>query len=275
MNSEELVVGSPEDWAMFAEENEVFMQKLPGLHETFRKTFNRTVEGTSLLDRVIFILGRICFEEFNEISLLCGNGYGIGGLKIVRCLYERAVTMQYIATHPSEVDKFWQYHLLNQGKLYNHTIGAPGVTNSLSPERVQQIETDYKNAAAVFGKQTWSKLNTLSMARKSAAVLQQGESLDGLYGLCFARPTLHIHPTSTGCLEWIEEADEGFCFNAGVQRTMVWQAMMCAHGVMLYVLTTQDTHFSLGLHDEIQNHIAEYRTVWSGRGHVTHSATPR
>jgi hypothetical protein len=38
------------------------------------------------------LYGRMCMEEFFEILLMCGNGYGIGAEKILRGFWEKAVT---------------------------------------------------------------------------------------------------------------------------------------------------------------------------------------
>ena len=40
-------------------------------------------------------LGRICVEEFNEILLLAGNGRGVGALKVLRGMFERAVYVRF------------------------------------------------------------------------------------------------------------------------------------------------------------------------------------
>jgi hypothetical protein len=51
-------------------------------------------------DRTVFVLGRLCMEDFFEIIQLAGNGYGFGALKLVRSLYERAVTMAFLSGQP-------------------------------------------------------------------------------------------------------------------------------------------------------------------------------
>lgn len=49
-------------------------------------------------------------EDFNEVLLLCGNGYGIGAEKLIRGMYERAVTLVYLHQHPEYADDFLDYH---------------------------------------------------------------------------------------------------------------------------------------------------------------------
>jgi hypothetical protein len=49
--------------------------------------------------------------------LLCGNGYGISAEKLLRGMFERAVTLAYLHEHPSEEEKFRNYGKVSQHKL--------------------------------------------------------------------------------------------------------------------------------------------------------------
>lgn len=63
---------------------------------------------------MIFYLGRLCAEEFNEILLLAGNGYGIGAFKLLRGMYERSVTAYRLHLHPELIDDFLEYYWVAQ-----------------------------------------------------------------------------------------------------------------------------------------------------------------
>ncbi len=52
-----------------------------------------------------------------EILLLCGNGYGVGAMKILRGMYERLVTGRYLDAHPEETDTFFDFYHVSQYKL--------------------------------------------------------------------------------------------------------------------------------------------------------------
>src|SRR5438270_8496728 len=102
--------GHPSEWKYFEEAYPVFIQKVSPLVETLQKVFTRKIEGAAPdADRVVIHLGLLCAEDFREILLLCANGYGIGGLRILRSLYEKAITADYLSTHPDEAGNFLDY----------------------------------------------------------------------------------------------------------------------------------------------------------------------
>ena len=106
MTQSKITIGSPEEWEIFKQSNPLFLEKLELLHSTIEKVFLRTVSSENPADRVVFYLGILCVEDFNEVTLLCGNGCGIGALKILRGLYERAVSLGYIAKNPNKAEDF-------------------------------------------------------------------------------------------------------------------------------------------------------------------------
>ena len=55
---------------------------------------------------MILYLGRTASDDFGELLVLVGNGYGIGALKVLRGMYERMVTAAFLAKNPSEARSF-------------------------------------------------------------------------------------------------------------------------------------------------------------------------
>jgi hypothetical protein len=85
-------------------------------------------------------MGRLCSEEFFEITLLAANGYG--ALKLLRSLYERAVTMAYLCDNPSEVEAFLNYYPVAQRKLIQAIKGSFG-PDALPAQVLEQVEQQY------------------------------------------------------------------------------------------------------------------------------------
>jgi hypothetical protein len=51
------------------------------------------------------------------LLLLAGNGCGLGAQKLLRGLYERAVTAAHLIQHLDEVEAYLNYHRVAQHKL--------------------------------------------------------------------------------------------------------------------------------------------------------------
>ena len=76
--------GLPNEWGIFIRTHPVLVAKLEILFGMFHKVFIREIQTEEPADRAVFFLGRLCVEDSMEILLLCGNGYGVGGLKRTR-----------------------------------------------------------------------------------------------------------------------------------------------------------------------------------------------
>jgi hypothetical protein len=92
--------GFRQEWGHFANSHQLFLKCFPNLQAALRTAFIRKGTLVQLVDRIIYFTGRLCAEDFMEVLLLCGNGYGIGAMKILRGMYERAVTARYLHANP-------------------------------------------------------------------------------------------------------------------------------------------------------------------------------
>ncbi|NTU73646.1 hypothetical protein HGB07_05795, partial [Candidatus Roizmanbacteria bacterium] len=99
------IIGFPQEWGAFFQRHPAWLDVHKNLHQVLEDLFIRVVKLESPAENLIFFIGRLCVEDFNETFLLAGNGYGFGSHKILRGLYERVVTMAYLAINQDEVPK--------------------------------------------------------------------------------------------------------------------------------------------------------------------------
>jgi hypothetical protein len=135
--------GYPEEWAAFSEGHQEFLKRSQNIWDAIEMAFGRIHEHQDLLGKVTYFQGRLVVEDFMEILLLCGNGYGIGAQKILRGMYERAVTSRYLVDHPDEVQNFLDFHKVTSHKILRaieqsvpHTI--------FTPKHAAQIKIEYE-----------------------------------------------------------------------------------------------------------------------------------
>ncbi len=180
MDSNQPVIGFSDEWRAFFDRHPLWPDKLRLLHNTSEKVFIRQFEPRNPSDKVVFFIGRLCVEDFNEIFLLCGNGYGFGALKILRSLYERAVTLGYIAKHPDQAETFLEYHHIHKGKMLKHAKKFLGeFLDQIPPKEIKNIEELHKRYEDKFQEPickkcnkyrtrfSWSPLDLYSMAKKA------------------------------------------------------------------------------------------------------------
>ncbi len=90
--SQKFSCGFPEEWQDFEKRHRLFLERFPNLVAALNTAFIRRATLSEHIDKFIFLYGRLCCEDFFEVGLCCGNGYGAAAMKLVRSLYERAIT---------------------------------------------------------------------------------------------------------------------------------------------------------------------------------------
>ncbi len=71
--------------------------------------------ATEPAEKVICALTRTTITGACEVVVLCGNGCGVGAMKIVRGMYESRWTAEYLRRHPAEVEGYLESS--NEGRL--------------------------------------------------------------------------------------------------------------------------------------------------------------
>ncbi|MCX5886548.1 MAG: DUF5677 domain-containing protein [Proteobacteria bacterium] len=267
MQTNEITFGFPDEWQAFLKRHPRFAEKLHPLSKTLQSVFIREVETSKPADQVVFFLGRLCVEDFMEILLLCGNGYGIGGMKLLRGLYERAVTLGYIAKKPDKAEQFLEYHYVNQGRQFNHANEVFPMDKHLSSEQIEQIQSEYKRTKEKYQEVlckkcgitrtrfSWSELDLQSMAREAG--------LCDLYLMCYYDPTLQAHATISSLIARTKLKENGqMTFDEGAQHEKAKLALIGAHNIILYVLDVVNKYFKMGLEDEVQERFADFNYIW-------------
>jgi hypothetical protein len=59
----------------FNKRNQRFVENFAALKTGFEIAFLRELTDPSSVDKAVLYLGRLCVEDFNEILVLCANGY--------------------------------------------------------------------------------------------------------------------------------------------------------------------------------------------------------
>ena len=71
-----LTIGSPEEWKYFEAHNLLFFERYPHLRDALHTAFIRTASLSEPIEKFVFLYGRLCSEDFFEVLLCSGNGYG-------------------------------------------------------------------------------------------------------------------------------------------------------------------------------------------------------
>jgi hypothetical protein len=103
------------------DQNQRFFERLPKFLPAFErlmalanKDLGRAFDARNHAQDICFSLGHTCREDYLEILFLVANGYGTGASKLLRGLYERVVTLAYIAKHPDKAERFLHFAAIQE-----------------------------------------------------------------------------------------------------------------------------------------------------------------
>jgi hypothetical protein len=221
------------------------------------------------VDKFVYFFGRIVLEDFMEITLVCYHGYGVAASKLVRSMYEYAITLRYLREHPDEAETFLAYHLVQQEKLIARLIETFG-EDILEAEfvadarrRAADVKEDFMvpvcehPGAKLRLNHTWNKLDFVAMAKKAG-------DLGKLIVPGYYMPLRHAHPTFGGLTERLEIVDDHMSLKAEAQPEIADRSLMTAHNCILDALNVQSEHFKIKeLEDVMQVCYRDFLRVWS------------
>jgi uncharacterized protein DUF5677 len=255
-----ILYGYPEEWNNFATTHLQFTRRFVNIEKAIDIAFLKTYQTTTPTERTIYFLGRLGVEEFLEVLLLCGNGYGIGAQKLIRAMYERAVTARYLFKHPEETDNYlgW-YHVTNYKIFVAMQSGKSSKSSSFKPEQIEKIKADFEAVKRQFMvpaceedcekcksarrlNYTWTRTDIVSMARAD-------ENLEPLLVPAYYLPMREFHSTLGAVLSRLDaeaaKKDQGLIFDGAAQRDRADQAIITAHTLLLNILDLQREVFHL------------------------------
>jgi ribosomal protein S14 len=287
-----IAIGSRAGQERFLREYKRFIKEHCRLHELLTKVFIRTlpppaekdVKAIDALpdsdpgsiafrnklnaDMVVFYFGRLTVDDFNELFILSGNGYGFGALKILRTMYEHVVTATFIAKNPSEVRAFIEDEAIERWKLWQRIVSLDPDMSSRYSEETRNLEANYNEARSKRREtrcskcgqpktqEAWTRATLADMAKKA------DPSLARLYGPCYLEPTFHAHATAYGLGRRLRElANRVVIFEPGSQKEGR-MALRRGHQLIVGLLGFHNEYFTLGLGREVQERVKMFSEVW-------------
>ncbi len=263
----QLIFGDSDAAAEFEKRHPLWPDRFMNLVRAIDIAFTRVQTMSEPADKLVYLYGRMCAEDFMEILLVCGNGYGEAGLKLLRSMYEHAVTIRYLHEHPDEVGVFMDFHHVQQHKLMRNILDTFG-KDVLQSEVVADVEQKYADVKEDFLitdcetcgtkrlNNTWSKLDFVSMAKKAGAI---GMLIVPGYFI----PLRHAHSTFGGLKDRLEIVANRIQFQHESRPAVADQALMTAHNCLLNVLEIQNERFKIDdLQEQLQTCFRDFVEIW-------------
>ena len=266
----QVIFGHPKEWADFDRRRPRFAQRLPRLKKTLEAAF-APIKTPRLVDRIVRNLLRTCVEDFFEILLLVGNGYGVGAQKLLRGLYERAVTASTSLSIPGRARDFWTFSRINMHKLIAPLEKAHGRSDLIPPKIRAELAHFHARYKRKLVKTASGKMRIRSTSRWSddlsfEVMAEQCGSLGRLLPYGWHLPTFQVHASGQNILSRVEQTPRGdVAFIAGPQRKADEQ-LVWAHLILVSVLEIQLRHFHRfrKMKSAVQQVNHDLQDIWQG-----------
>ncbi|MGB7985185.1 MAG: DUF5677 domain-containing protein [Terracidiphilus sp.] len=264
------IFGYPDQWEDFETRNSRFIDGFPRLKNALDMAFLREFATTTPADRAIYFVGRLCIEDFMELLCLAANGYGFGALKLLRGLYERVVTVSYLAINPDEGDLFLDFRFVSRHKALQAYVNG-GTPDQKWVDKAEMARRDFcevkekfeiddcKKCGTKKTNHTWSKLDFVAMAKRT--------DVGKLIAQAYYEPLNHAHSTSEAMMSRLKlTPSDQIIFESGPQPKDADRALMVAHALMVELIGVQARYFNISeLMNPYEMCAKDHIEIWSNR----------
>jgi hypothetical protein len=225
-------------------------------------------QKVSEVNTILFLLLGASWREFEEILVLALNGYGSGAMKVLRALYERTVTTQYLMKFPSKMRQFSDFSHVHWHKLLTDA-DLTGVGAKLPKQRRDEIESNFARVRDQFTEiacKPCKKTRLQGSWTKKPVPTQAREIHEQLGQICFQSylmPTFFLHTTLWGITKQMEEHPDGTreLHNESVESHYASRAIIFGSTLITHLADATGGFFSVGE--------AERKTIEQAVGIIT------
>lgn len=201
--ADESVDTVPKNWNDFIEQHPAFPEMMAKWLTLMERLFEVTpVNEIGDLGWLILSFMKASVSDLNDILTLSHANSQSGAQKILRSVYERTVTMKYLAENPAEVEKFisyqridWQQILLECEVKLRKRLEEPFRT------RWEQAAADARKEFKGEPCEICGLRKQISWTPKSVKELAGLTGLEHMHFQGFLEPSKIMHPTYWGTMQ--------------------------------------------------------------------------
>jgi hypothetical protein len=263
-----VIFGNPLALREFENRRPLLVPAMETVHTLVRSIYGRRIEDMPPSRQVVFLLARHALEDYAEIGLLCGYGYGHGGHKLLRGMFERVVTVFYLSAHPDEVRAYMDYDGVAQRRQMNTVLAHlpaaapdPGVRDAIEA-RYREVKDQFmitrcRECKAKQVNFRWHKLDTVAMAAQVG--------LGAFIVPAYTWSTNQIHDTVRALNSRVRVGEDKntISFDSRLQPEVADNVLCTAHGLLLNVLTKVVELFEFTDVQQLLDRChADYAAIW-------------
>jgi hypothetical protein len=161
-SQDEVAIGYPDFFPVMLKKHAKFFDVMQTISPMMDDVFSKG--HSEPMHKVCRHLAKVVANSMNAVLLLGMNGIGTDALKIVRSMFEAAVTVAYLRQQPQEFDDYFNFHfIVAKKRLRFMEKYAPTGLAKMSPKLIADNEAGYARVKARYEKPNgkvrgrWSK----------------------------------------------------------------------------------------------------------------------
>jgi hypothetical protein len=209
------------------------------------------------LQELVRQLTRTVSNSMRSVMVLVSNGCATDALKIARTMFETAVTVHYLDSHPEIVQDYVDFLWVKRKKHHDYLLQfAPNEARRLNPASVREMEAQYQRVKGRFtdarGKvrNSWHKTDRREIARKIG-----GESM---YGGMYPFTSSLTHMDILGLIAATGESGDVEIAPSKVNLTLALQMAVTNYAM---ALTAWDEIGNCGMSDRLQATFLSFKNL--------------
>lgn len=154
-----------------------------GFREIGREILSKPCSGQ--LAQVVREIARSVANSLESVLILVSNGCADDAFRIARTMFESAVTIHYLESHPDLVQDYVDFLWVKRKRHHDDLVKyAPSQAERLDPQQLEQMNTEYERVKPRFTdrkgnvRNSWCKTSLRTMAEEIKADSMYG----GMYG---------------------------------------------------------------------------------------------
>jgi hypothetical protein len=269
--------GNSSEWRTFAERRPLFLDRFENLRLALNAAYIRNFKDAGALESMLFFTSRQAADDFMEILLVCGNGEGTAGEKLLRSFYERVVTITYLHKFPDKFDAYFNYYHVTAKKVMDSERRMWG-DDVYPPEKVKEVEANYERVKDAYRTRQCKSCGRKEMGGAWSPValgdMAKLVGLDRYYHFAYSRPLLQAHPTVKGTLgRLVGNADGPISWGERIDQKKSDNVLLTAHALILHLFDVQIERFHVdGLQALAEKAAQDFKDIWSSAGGDSNAA---
>jgi|ERR1035437_1599275 hypothetical protein len=240
-------------WEKFTQENPAFTSVYYKAWQMLPEFFLATpAPEHDAAGMVVLQLMMASISDFDDIMLLSSQNGHFGALKLLRCAFERAITLKYIAQNPKEAEAFVEFDALDWQRILVGIEGKSGLRMSETSQK--NLDNAADRARKKFRQEPCDKCGLRKQTTwtpQSARDLSKRVGMDYMFFDAFELPSKFIHPTYWGTHEAASSAP-------------MYNTLKHAHELLLEIILVHHRYFHEGeqISQSVEDVIQNFFSVW-------------